>query len=101
LALEFDDDDHLWNLLCTGAFVFCIHILFILDLFCKLQAGIEGRNLTLALEPEAASLFCRYSPTFQSNGQENTHVFDVFKPETKYMVVDLGGMFSIDLIRKI
>ncbi|XP_062590302.1 heat shock 70 kDa protein 12B-like [Saccostrea cucullata] len=55
------------------------------------KAGIEGRNLTLALEPEAASLFCRYSPTYQSNVQENTHVFDIFKPETKYMVVDLGG----------
>ena len=57
------------------------------------QADIEGRNLTLALEPEAASLYCRYIPTFQSGVHEDVGTFDIFKPKTKYMVVDLGGKF--------
>ena len=45
----------------------------------------------MALEPEAASLYCRYIPTFQSCVQEDVGTFDIFKPKTKYMVVDLGG----------
>lgn len=55
------------------------------------KAGIEGRNLTLALEPEAASLYCRYIPTYRTDLQGNAQTFDIFRPKTKYMVVDLGG----------
>ncbi|XP_076111510.1 heat shock 70 kDa protein 12A-like [Mytilus galloprovincialis] len=51
------------------------------------QAGIPENKLFIALEPEAASIFCQYLPTEKLNGAD----FKMAKPGTKYMVVDLGG----------
>ncbi|XP_052081987.1 heat shock 70 kDa protein 12A-like isoform X7 [Mytilus californianus] len=51
------------------------------------QAGIPENKLYIALEPEAASIFCQYLPTEKLNGAD----FKMAKPGTKYMVVDLGG----------
>jgi hypothetical protein len=44
----------------------------------------------IALEPEAAALYCRILPIekFVSGGGGN---LGVFRPGSKYMVVDLGG----------
>lgn len=52
------------------------------------EAGIDNDRLTIALEPEAASIYCQNLPTdkLQSSG-----LFDVAKAGTEYMVVDLGG----------
>ncbi|KAL4234528.1 hypothetical protein ACF0H5_006171 [Mactra antiquata] len=53
-------------------------------------AGIPKENLTIALEPEAASLFCQYLPVerFNMGGKSG---FGDAKPGTTYMILDLGG----------
>lgn len=56
-----------------------------------LKAGIKKDNLTIALEPEAASMYCQYV------AKEDTlsPTLGVVKPGTKYILIDLGGkMFS-------
>ena len=52
-----------------------------------IKAGITNDQLLIALEPEAASLFCRYLP--EATGA------DVFKSDSKYMIIDLGGIYFI------
>ncbi|KAK3587988.1 hypothetical protein CHS0354_014507 [Potamilus streckersoni] len=52
------------------------------------KAGIHTEKLELALEPEAASLFCQYIPLTSSEDQVK---FVAAPLGTKYMVVDLGG----------
>lgn len=47
------------------------------------QAGIDTRRLTIALEPEAASIWCQTVKTEAKGALSG--------PGTKYMVVDLGG----------
>ncbi|XP_078331448.1 heat shock 70 kDa protein 12A-like [Crassostrea virginica] len=52
------------------------------------QAGIDDAQLTLALEPEAASIYC------QRESLENMRVgrqSEITIPGTRYMVVDIGG----------
>ncbi|KAK3102458.1 hypothetical protein FSP39_011510 [Pinctada imbricata] len=50
------------------------------------MAGLPKENLFLALEPEAASLFCKLIPTLTM--VERKHIF---KRGTKYIVFDAGG----------
>lgn len=45
----------------------------------------------LALEPEAASLYCMYLPLHKDS--ENS-TFGVFKSGEKYIVVDAGGIIT-------
>lgn len=52
-------------------------------------AGIESNNLSIALEPEAASVYCKYLPTDQLAGSDRDT--SLFNPGSKYMVIDLGG----------
>ncbi|XP_052794098.1 heat shock 70 kDa protein 12A-like [Mya arenaria] len=54
------------------------------------KAGIASDNLSIALEPEAASLFCRHLPIQQFSGNcgKSLKTFDV---GSKYMVLDAGG----------
>lgn len=54
------------------------------------KAGIKEHNLTIALEPEAAALYCRILPVekLDVGGQAS---LGMFKPGTEYMVLDLGG----------
>ncbi|XP_078325395.1 heat shock 70 kDa protein 12B-like [Crassostrea virginica] len=52
------------------------------------KVGIHKHRLVIALEPEAASLYCMYLPV-QREGENST--FGVFKHGSKYMVVDAGG----------
>lgn len=56
------------------------------------QVGICGDKLMIALEPEAASLYCMYQPIHKDT--ENS-TFGVFKSGAKYMVVDAGGNHDI------
>jgi hypothetical protein len=53
-----------------------------------LQAVIPRSQLKIALEPEAASLYCRYLPV-QKGHEEN--FLASFEPGTKYIVLDAGG----------
>lgn len=50
------------------------------------KAGIKEDNLLIALEPEAASMFCKYMPV-----EKGEHSFQSFQPGSKYMVLDCGG----------
>ncbi|XP_052793952.1 heat shock 70 kDa protein 12A-like [Mya arenaria] len=52
------------------------------------QAGIEETNLTVALEPEAASLFCRLLPVERSGNKTS---LGKLKAKQKYLVLDAGG----------
>ncbi|XP_060065869.1 heat shock 70 kDa protein 12B-like [Ylistrum balloti] len=47
------------------------------------KAEIMNDQLLIALEPEAASVCCRYLPDAKGS--------DIFKSGSKYMVIDLGG----------
>ncbi|XP_052794431.1 heat shock 70 kDa protein 12A-like [Mya arenaria] len=58
-------------------------------------AGLDGNRLTIALEPEAASLFCMRVP-IKSQAEASTTVSQ-FQEGTKYMVVDAGGG-TVDVI---
>ncbi|CAG2206561.1 unnamed protein product [Mytilus edulis] len=51
-------------------------------------AGISSNRLRIALEPEAASIYCQHLPTKKLEGAKE---FAVATVGTKYMVVDLGG----------
>lgn len=53
------------------------------------KAGIKKENLTIALEPEAASIYCQYLKFAKEETSSPT--LGVVEPGTKYMVVDLGG----------
>ncbi|CAC5385494.1 unnamed protein product [Mytilus coruscus] len=53
------------------------------------KAGIPRTNLLIALEPEAASIYCQYLPTEKLNGAEEG--FTMSEVGTKYMIIDLGG----------
>jgi len=44
----------------------------------------------LSLEPEAASMYCRYLPLERIKGTGNTTI-SCFQPGSKYMVLDAGG----------
>lgn len=54
-----------------------------------INAGIRTDHLTLALEPEAASLFCKYLPVEKVKGAKGE--ISCFSPGKKYLVLDAGG----------
>ncbi|KAH3818541.1 hypothetical protein DPMN_120262 [Dreissena polymorpha] len=54
------------------------------------EAGIDLGHLSLALEPEAASIFCRHSNLRRSTISDNVDI-STFLPGTKYIVCDAGG----------
>ena len=49
--------------------------------------------MTIALEPEAASVYCRYLPLEATNQEQSSAISD-FQVGTKYMVIDAGGEFE-------
>ncbi|KAL5019199.1 hypothetical protein ScPMuIL_004921 [Solemya velum] len=56
----------------------------------SLQAGINKDSLTIALEPEAASIYCRYAK-LQLKQSEKKQSVGCFAPGTRYAVLDAGG----------
>ncbi|XP_060083361.1 heat shock 70 kDa protein 12A-like [Ylistrum balloti] len=54
------------------------------------NAGIKEHNLTIALEPEAAALYCRTLSVEKLDTGSNKSL-TMFKPGTEYVVLDLGG----------
>ncbi|CAC5355530.1 unnamed protein product [Mytilus coruscus] len=54
------------------------------------KAGIKGKDLTIALEPETASIYCQELRT-NRDGNSNKTFSETIKKGTKYVVVDLGG----------
>jgi hypothetical protein len=67
-------------------FNFTIFILIYFFLIYIIQAGIDGDNLIIALEPEAASMFCKYMLVERGNDSLCT-----FQPGSKYIILDCGG----------
>lgn len=63
---------------------FCCKFRFII------QAGIPDNQLEIALEPEAASIYCHLMNLDEIQGDNKTESF-TRKSGVKYMVVDLGG----------
>ncbi|XP_069137466.1 heat shock 70 kDa protein 12A-like isoform X2 [Argopecten irradians] len=55
------------------------------------MAGIQSDCLTLALEPEAASLFCKSLPHGTLRDSKDQIVIGAFQPGGRYMIVDMGG----------
>lgn len=57
------------------------------------MAGIKKENLIIALEPEAASLFCMHLPVDKMMFDKTASTMSIspFAKGTKYMVVDVGG----------
>lgn len=53
------------------------------------KAGIQSKHLLIALEPEAASLCCRYLPMNTMKGCSGGFV--PFAPMSRYLVFDAGG----------
>lgn len=56
------------------------------------KAGIANDQLCLALEPEAASLYCRSLPMFIEETQGREKVISELPIGEKYIVLDQGGM---------
>ena len=56
-----------------------------------LQAGIEDKQLTLALEPEAAAIYCKQI-AIQRFEKDDKTILSAFEPGTKFLLLDLGGM---------
>ncbi|XP_062609413.1 heat shock 70 kDa protein 12B-like, partial [Saccostrea cucullata] len=52
---------------------------------CAIKAGIPDKMLRIALEPEAASIYCQFLPI-----ERNPEGFGMTKEGTKYMIVDIG-----------
>lgn len=55
------------------------------------QAGISQDQLTLALEPEAASLYCRKVPVSVETTKDGGKVIAAMQKGSKYIVFDQGG----------
>ncbi|VDI57203.1 Hypothetical predicted protein [Mytilus galloprovincialis] len=60
------------------------------------KTGIDRDNLSLALEPECAAVYCKHDELVKDKGQNNS-ALQSFKPGSKFMVVDLGGG-TVDII---
>ncbi|XP_062596442.1 heat shock 70 kDa protein 12B-like [Saccostrea cucullata] len=56
-----------------------------------IDAGIDRKQLVLALEPEAASIYCNHVPVGVMSVNKGKTESYKFKPGTRYMVLDLGG----------
>ena len=54
------------------------------------EGGIHSENLTIALEPEAASIFCRHLPVDKFEDLSGDNIAK-YPPGTKYMILDAGG----------
>ncbi|XP_060071134.1 heat shock 70 kDa protein 12B-like [Ylistrum balloti] len=54
-------------------------------------AGIPTANLQIALEPEAAAVYCRSLPDGTLVDSHDRGLKDAFKPGGCYMIADLGG----------
>ncbi|XP_052808425.1 heat shock 70 kDa protein 12B-like isoform X2 [Mya arenaria] len=54
------------------------------------KAGIENNKLVIALEPEAASIWCQGIETEVTRGSKGARV-NISAAGTQYMIVDIGG----------
>ncbi|KAL5006559.1 hypothetical protein ScPMuIL_015365 [Solemya velum] len=55
------------------------------------KAGIDGKTLDIALEPEAASIYCKHVKLERGKDNDGVEVIESFQPGAKYFVLDAGG----------
>jgi hypothetical protein len=60
-----------------------------------LKAGIPTAQLTLALEPEAASVFVKEMNVKREISDDRVSLTQ-YDPGTRYMVLDLGGRYYLN-----
>lgn len=80
-------------------FLVLIFFMFVYRFFlsCFWQAGIVSKDapdqLLIALEPEAASIYCREMKMREFKSEKgDANISDVFaRPGSKYLVIDIGG----------
>lgn len=66
-------------------------VLVLICISCfNIKAGIPGNQLKIALEPEAASIYCHLMHLDETERDNTTNSF-IREPGVKYMVVDIGG----------
>jgi len=70
-------------------------ILLIIHIYFLLQAGISDDQLTLALEPEAASLYCRKVPVSVESTRDGERKISAMQKGSKYIVFDQGGILLV------
>ncbi|XP_060065878.1 heat shock 70 kDa protein 12A-like [Ylistrum balloti] len=58
---------------------------------CAQQAGIPSYQLVLSLEAESAALFCKHLPLKEMSVGKGGDNLAVFRPGSRYIVVDVGG----------
>lgn len=63
-----------------------------LVLLYPIKAGIKSENLIIALEPEAASMYCRKMPLVYLSEKSDKDGIDIFSPGNQYLILDAGGM---------
>lgn len=66
-----------------------------IEIFLYLKAGIANDQLSLALEPEAASLYCRNLSMFIEESKDKGKTISQLKIGEKYIVLDQGGKSSV------
>lgn len=55
-----------------------------------IKASIRSEYLIIALEPEAASMYCKKIQLVKLSGTESE--FQIFSPGNQYLILDAGGM---------
>ena len=70
----------------------------VVQIFClPLQAGIPADVLLLALEPEAAAIYCKELAVRRAQGVGGAFL-KAFDPGEKYVVLDLGGKVCLSFL---
>ncbi|KAL4230257.1 Heat shock 70 kDa protein 12A [Mactra antiquata] len=65
---------------------------------CAVKAGIKSKDLRIALEPEAASLYCKQLEINKKQQESSTsQCLSTFEPGSQYVIVDAGGG-TVDII---
>ncbi|XP_052099751.1 heat shock 70 kDa protein 12B-like isoform X9 [Mytilus californianus] len=62
---------------------------------CAHQAGIDDEKLVIALEPEAASIFCQYQEDKRASNERSL----LNRTGQKYMIIDLGDFKRLLIIQ--
>lgn len=71
-------------------------VLVLICISCfNIKAGIPGNQLEIALEPEAASIYCHLMHLDETQ-KDNTIKSFTRGPGEKYMMVDLGGTYYLN-----
>lgn len=55
---------------------------------------MESKQLTIALEPEAASIYCRYLSS-DSVSEQSVRDVSAVRAGTRYLVLDAGGLYNL------